>query len=226
MSAFVAGYLVAFIQGWKLTLVAIATLPLMVAAGGIVAVLIQSKSKGSIDAFAEAAKVVEQILGSIRTVSIILSQLHLSYFELLSQLSSVPQALALLLNRVSYPFMACTHRWNLFLAGSILQRGKQGSARLRRGRQERLQGGRLEKFLRCLGSLWGLSGALLQLCTEPLVRINFSHQGGLQWWACVVSGLRHSCRRHVSFPFLQSPSAIFVIRFAESKDEVLGTWGG
>lgn len=68
MGTFVVGYIIAFTKGWKLSLVVVSSLPLLFAAGAMGMKVIQIKNKRSLDAYAEAAKVVEQALGSIRTV--------------------------------------------------------------------------------------------------------------------------------------------------------------
>jgi ATP-binding cassette subfamily B (MDR/TAP) protein 1 len=67
-SAFFGGFVVAFFKGWKLTLVMLSTIPILVAAGGAMAMIISKTSSRCQQAYAEAGNVVEQTIGSIRTV--------------------------------------------------------------------------------------------------------------------------------------------------------------
>ena len=60
----------AFIKGWKVTLVMLSTIPLLVAAGGAMAMIISKKSSQGQQSYAEAGNVVEKTIGVIRTVSI------------------------------------------------------------------------------------------------------------------------------------------------------------
>ena len=69
-TAFFGGFIVAFIRGWKLTLVMLSIIPLLVAAGGATVMIISKKSSQGQQANAEAGSVVEQTIGAIRTVSI------------------------------------------------------------------------------------------------------------------------------------------------------------
>ncbi|XP_057864658.1 ABC transporter B family member 11 [Cryptomeria japonica] len=68
LTTFLAGFTVAFIRGWKLTLVLLSIVPLLVIAGGFMAVVISKMSSRGQQAYAEAANTVEQAIGSIRTV--------------------------------------------------------------------------------------------------------------------------------------------------------------
>ncbi|XP_010559276.1 PREDICTED: ABC transporter B family member 9 [Tarenaya hassleriana] len=68
ISTFIGGFAIAFVKGWRLTVVLLACIPLLVAAGGTMA-LIMSKMAGRGQlAYAEAGTVVEQTVGAIRTV--------------------------------------------------------------------------------------------------------------------------------------------------------------
>ncbi|GAV90154.1 ABC_tran domain-containing protein/ABC_membrane domain-containing protein [Cephalotus follicularis] len=69
ISTFVGGFIIAFIKGWLLTLVLLATIPLLVAAGGAMAIMISKMASLGQNAYAKAATVVEQTIGSIRTVA-------------------------------------------------------------------------------------------------------------------------------------------------------------
>ncbi|CAM6010259.1 unnamed protein product [Sphagnum balticum] len=69
LSTFVGGFAVAFFKGWKLTLVMVATLPLLVFSfAALAAVMSKASSKGQL-AYAEAGTTVEQVVSAIRTVS-------------------------------------------------------------------------------------------------------------------------------------------------------------
>jgi len=68
IATFVGGFVIAFTKGWLLTVVLMTTLPLVVVSGAAMAVIIgRTASKGQ-TAYAKAAHVVEQTIGSIRTV--------------------------------------------------------------------------------------------------------------------------------------------------------------
>ena len=73
-STFIGGFVVAFVQGWLLTLVMLATIPPLVVAGGIMSTVISKMASRGQAAYGEAAVVVEQTIGSIRTVSFTLVQ--------------------------------------------------------------------------------------------------------------------------------------------------------
>ncbi|XP_024374420.1 ABC transporter B family member 11 [Physcomitrium patens] len=67
-ATFIAGFVVAFFKGWKLTLVILATLPLLIASGGIMAMVMSRLSGAGQEAYADAGSTVEQVVSSIRTV--------------------------------------------------------------------------------------------------------------------------------------------------------------
>ncbi|GMI98931.1 P-GLYCOPROTEIN 4, MULTIDRUG RESISTANCE 4, ARABIDOPSIS P-GLYCOPROTEIN 4, ATP-binding cassette B4 [Hibiscus trionum] len=69
VSAFFGGFIVAFIRGWLLTLVMLSTIPLLVISGGTMAMVISKMASRGQSAYAKAANVVEQTIGSIRTVA-------------------------------------------------------------------------------------------------------------------------------------------------------------
>lgn len=62
------GFVIAFIKGWLLTLVMLSGIPLMVAAGAFMFIIITKTSSRGQRAHANAANVVEQTISSIRTV--------------------------------------------------------------------------------------------------------------------------------------------------------------
>ncbi|PAN17166.1 hypothetical protein PAHAL_3G110300 [Panicum hallii] len=66
---FVGGFAVAFAQGWLLTLVMLATIPPLVLAGAVMSSVVARMASLGQAAYAEAAVVVEQTIGSIRTVA-------------------------------------------------------------------------------------------------------------------------------------------------------------
>lgn len=68
MATFLGGFLIAFIKGWLLTLVMLSSIPLLAMSGGVMAMMISKMSSRGQGAYAKAASVVEQTIGSIRTV--------------------------------------------------------------------------------------------------------------------------------------------------------------
>ena len=69
MSTFLGGFVIAFIKGWFLTLVMLSSIPPLVVAGALMAFFMTSLAAECQAAYAKAAVVVEQTVGSIRTVS-------------------------------------------------------------------------------------------------------------------------------------------------------------
>ncbi|KAM1012157.1 hypothetical protein ACFX13_048214 [Malus domestica] len=68
-STFIGGFIIAFIKGWLLTLVMLSSIPLLVAAGAAMSIIISKMATRGQSAYAKAAIVVEQTIGSIRTVA-------------------------------------------------------------------------------------------------------------------------------------------------------------
>ncbi|XP_065024817.1 ABC transporter B family member 21-like isoform X2 [Musa acuminata AAA Group] len=68
VSSFVGGFIVAFVQGWQLTLVMLSTIPPMVLAAAVMATVLTKMAARGQTAYSEAAATVEQTIGSIRTV--------------------------------------------------------------------------------------------------------------------------------------------------------------
>jgi ATP-binding cassette subfamily B (MDR/TAP) protein 1 len=68
VSTFIGGFIVAFFKGWLLTLVLLTSIPLLVASGGVMSILISKTASHGQGAYANAANVVEQTISSIRTV--------------------------------------------------------------------------------------------------------------------------------------------------------------
>ncbi|KAH0433565.1 hypothetical protein IEQ34_026995 [Dendrobium chrysotoxum] len=69
ISAFIGGSTVAFTRGWLLALVLLSIIPLAAVAVAIVFVIVSKMASKGQTAYAEAAVVVEQTIGSIRTVA-------------------------------------------------------------------------------------------------------------------------------------------------------------
>ncbi|RXH68337.1 hypothetical protein DVH24_030670 [Malus domestica] len=69
LSTFIGGFIIAFIKGWLLTVVMLSSIPLLVAAGATMSIVITKMASHGQTAYAKAANVVEQTIGSIRTVA-------------------------------------------------------------------------------------------------------------------------------------------------------------
>ena len=70
VSTFIGGFIIAFVKGWLLTLVMLSSIPLLVIAGAGLAIIIARMASRGQTAYTKAASVVEQTIGSIRTVSL------------------------------------------------------------------------------------------------------------------------------------------------------------
>ncbi|MCO5597338.1 hypothetical protein L7F22_051414 [Adiantum nelumboides] len=68
LGTLLSGYIIAFAQGWKLTLVASAVIPLILACGFGMDLIISKISKHVIDANGKAGCIVEQVITAIKTV--------------------------------------------------------------------------------------------------------------------------------------------------------------
>ncbi|XVF72837.1 hypothetical protein PTKIN_Ptkin12aG0152700 [Pterospermum kingtungense] len=69
ISTFFGGFIIAFVKGWLLTLVMLSAIPLLVISGGAMALIISKMASRGQSAYAQAATVAEQTIGSIRTVA-------------------------------------------------------------------------------------------------------------------------------------------------------------
>ncbi|KAE8726810.1 ABC transporter B family member 21 [Hibiscus syriacus] len=69
ISTFIGGFVIAFVRGWLLALVMLSSLPPLVISGGAMAIIISKMASRGQNAYAKAATVVEQTIGSIRTVA-------------------------------------------------------------------------------------------------------------------------------------------------------------
>lgn len=68
--------MIAFIKGWLLTLVMLTSIPLLGISGGIMSLLLSNVASQAQNSYAKAAIVVEQTIGSIRTVSLSLTNVR------------------------------------------------------------------------------------------------------------------------------------------------------
>ncbi|XP_077250942.1 ABC transporter B family member 9-like [Tasmannia lanceolata] len=68
VSTFFGGFVVAFVKGWLLSLVMLSCIPPLVVSGATMSILIAKMSSRGQKAYTEAGTVVEQTIGSIRTV--------------------------------------------------------------------------------------------------------------------------------------------------------------
>ncbi|KAF2607718.1 hypothetical protein F2Q68_00045235 [Brassica cretica] len=69
ISTFIGGFVIAFAEGWLLTLVMVSSIPLLVMSGAALAIVISKMASRGQTSYAKAAVVVEQTVGSIRTVA-------------------------------------------------------------------------------------------------------------------------------------------------------------
>ncbi|KAJ8748691.1 hypothetical protein K2173_008136 [Erythroxylum novogranatense] len=69
VATFIGAFVIAFIKGWLLTLVMLASIPLLVISGGAMSIVIARMASRGQNAYSQAANVVEQTIGSIRTVA-------------------------------------------------------------------------------------------------------------------------------------------------------------
>ncbi|CAL0311170.1 unnamed protein product [Lupinus luteus] len=69
ISTFIGGFVIAFVKGWFLTVVMLSMIPLLIVSGASMAIVIGRMTSKGQKAYAKAANVVEQTIGSIRTVA-------------------------------------------------------------------------------------------------------------------------------------------------------------
>ncbi|KAJ2479791.1 hypothetical protein IWW56_002852 [Coemansia sp. RSA 2131] len=67
-STFIAGIVLAFVRGWKLTLVVLAVLPLLAGSAAVMGILLAENTSGGQDAYAAAGSVASEVLSSVKTV--------------------------------------------------------------------------------------------------------------------------------------------------------------
>uniref|UniRef100_A0A452ZR71 ABC transporter B family member 11 n=1 Tax=Aegilops tauschii subsp. strangulata TaxID=200361 RepID=A0A452ZR71_AEGTS len=68
LTTFIGGFTVAFIKGWLLTLVMLSTIPPLIVAAAIVSKMLSKVSSEGLASYIDAGNIVEQTIGSIRTV--------------------------------------------------------------------------------------------------------------------------------------------------------------
>ncbi|CAK7327444.1 unnamed protein product [Dovyalis caffra] len=68
VTTFTAGFIIAFIKGWKLALVMVSSIPLLVLSGAFMAFIVSKMASRGQTAYSHAANLVDQTIGSIRTV--------------------------------------------------------------------------------------------------------------------------------------------------------------
>jgi ABC-type bacteriocin/lantibiotic exporter with double-glycine peptidase domain len=68
MSTFIGGFVIAFTKGWLLTVVMLSSIPLLIFSGSMTSMVIAKASSTGQAAYSKSASVVEQTIGSIRTV--------------------------------------------------------------------------------------------------------------------------------------------------------------
>ncbi|XP_039848657.1 ABC transporter B family member 11-like isoform X2 [Panicum virgatum] len=68
IATFIGGFVIAFVKGWLLSLVMLASIPPVVVAGGIVSKMLSRISSKGQTSYGDAGNVVEQTLGNIKTV--------------------------------------------------------------------------------------------------------------------------------------------------------------
>ncbi|KAJ1961471.1 hypothetical protein IWQ62_003855, partial [Dispira parvispora] len=73
---FLAGFVIAFSQGWRLALVMLCALPLLAACGGAMSKLVASKTNRGQSSYAGAGAVAEEVISGIRTVMAFGGQPH------------------------------------------------------------------------------------------------------------------------------------------------------
>ena len=71
VATFIGGFVVAFIKGWLLACVMLSTIPPLVISGAFMNIVIRKMASRGQAAYSVAATVVEQTIGSIRTVCIL-----------------------------------------------------------------------------------------------------------------------------------------------------------
>ncbi|CAN0885243.1 ABC transporter B family member 11 [Linum grandiflorum] len=69
IATFIGGFVIAFMKGWLLTLVMMTTIPLVVVIGSVISLMVARMTTQGQTAYAKAATVVEQTIGSIRIVA-------------------------------------------------------------------------------------------------------------------------------------------------------------
>ncbi|XP_031402386.1 ABC transporter B family member 4-like isoform X2 [Punica granatum] len=69
IATFTGGFIIAFLKGWRLTLVMLSSIPLLVLSGAVLSITVGKLASRGQAAYSVAAAVAEQTIGSIRTVA-------------------------------------------------------------------------------------------------------------------------------------------------------------
>ncbi|KAI7858541.1 P-loop containing nucleoside triphosphate hydrolase protein [Circinella umbellata] len=64
----IAGFVIAFVKGWRLAVVILATVPVMAIVGGLMGIYYTKFTKTAQDSYAQAGSIAEQVFSGIRTV--------------------------------------------------------------------------------------------------------------------------------------------------------------
>lgn len=70
MATFFGGFIIAFIEGWLLTLVMVSSIPAIVFSGAMMGIVLAKATNRGQKAYSAAASIVDQTIGSIRTVCV------------------------------------------------------------------------------------------------------------------------------------------------------------
>ncbi|KAJ3086284.1 Multidrug resistance protein 1, partial [Phlyctochytrium bullatum] len=68
LAAFIAGFVIAFVKGWKLALVLCSVFPVLACVGILMAAVVKKRQSSGLDSHAEAGSIAQEVLSSIRTV--------------------------------------------------------------------------------------------------------------------------------------------------------------
>ncbi|KAG2252450.1 hypothetical protein Bca52824_082586 [Brassica carinata] len=134
LATFLAGYALAFVKGWLLTLVMLASIPLLAMAGAATSIISTKASSQQQAAYAKASTIVEQTCGSIRTVASFTreKQAISSYKEMinLAYESTVNQGFSTGLGLgVMFLVFFCSYALAIWFGGEmILRKGYTGGA--------------------------------------------------------------------------------------------------
>ncbi|PSR89187.1 ABC transporter B family member 21 like [Actinidia chinensis var. chinensis] len=134
VSTFLGGFVIAFIKGWLLTLVLLSCIPLLVISGGVTAMTISKMAASGQNAYAKAAIVVEETIGSIRTVASFTGEKRavISYNKSLvdAYKAGIQEGLTAGLGFGAVMFVAfCTYSLAIWFGGKmILEKGYSGGA--------------------------------------------------------------------------------------------------
>ncbi|KAL0459830.1 UNVERIFIED_CONTAM: ABC transporter B family member 11 [Sesamum latifolium] len=132
MSTFFGGFVIAFTKGWLLTLVMLSSIPPLMISGGIMSQVVSRMASRGQNAYADAAVIVEQTIGAIRTVASFTGekQAVFNYGKSLERAykSAVHEGLATGLGLGSVMFMMfCSYALAVWYGGKmILEKGHSG----------------------------------------------------------------------------------------------------